>query len=211
MNEYFYEIVLHLTFPRSKMTSITYLFTMILSKQKTSLFFRLSISVTVFGALFKFISWPLIIVGAIGMVFFHTVQVLQKQNRGPLDYSRHLLIISFSCNYIFSILDLSYSPVFTLLTQVTLVVFLVLYLKEMVFPILEKAQNNALQLNFSTENLSYLLADLAIIYIVIASLFKILHWEFGIINGNVLLVIGLCSALISILASPKDFRKQETS
>ncbi len=184
---------------------------MAISKQKTSLFFRLSISVTVLGALSNFISWPLIILGATGMVIFHSIQFYQKQDRVPLDYSRHLLIVAFSCNYIFSFLHLPYDYVLTLLTKATLIVFLLLYSKEMISLLLENAQNGLLLQKLGTENLSSILADLATVYIVIASLFKILHWEFGIINANVLLVIGLFTAVISILASSKDFGKQETS
>ncbi len=180
---------------------------MTISKQKTSLFFRLSISITVFGALFKFMSWPLIILGATGMVVFHTLQFFQKQDRLALDYSRHLLIVSFLCNYLFSIFHLPYGDVLTLLTKAALIAFLVLYIKEIVYSKQENTLDNILLPNFNTENLSYILADLATVYIVIASLFKILHWEFGIINANVLLVIGLFTALISILAGSKSVGK----
>ncbi len=179
------------------------IFPLTISKQKTSLFFRLSISITVFGALFKFISWHLIILGAVGMVIFHTIQFFQKQHRSPLDYSRLLLIVSFSSNYILSIFQVPYGHVLTLLTKAALIAFLMLYIKKIVFSYQENTENNFLLPNFCRENLSYLLADLATVYIVIASLFKILHWEFGIINGNFLLVIGLLSALVSILASKK--------
>ncbi len=176
---------------------------MTISKQKTSLFFRLSISVTVFGALFNFISWPLIMLGALGMVIFHTIQFFQKQQKLPLDYSRQLLIVAFSSNYIFNILHLPFGHVLTLLTKVALITFLLLYIKGIIASFLENSQNNLLLQNFGTEKLAYILADLATVYIVIASLFKILHWEFGIINANFLLIIGLLSALISILASSK--------
>lgn len=179
---------------------------MTISKQKTALFFRLSISVTVFGALFKFIPWSLIILGAIGMVIFHSIQFFQKQGRSPLDYARQLLIVSFSSNYIISILHLPYGHVLTILTKTILIAFLLLYIKKILVSYKKNTQNNLLLQNIGTENLSYILADLAIVYIVIASLFKILHWEFGIINGNFLLVIGLFSALISILASSKIVR-----
>ena len=179
---------------------------MTISKQKTSLFFRLSISATVFGALFKFISWPLIMLGAAGMVIFHTIQFFQKQQRSLLDYSRQVLIVIFSANYIFSILLLPYGHMLTFLTKAALIAFLLLYIKEIITTYLENSQNSLLLQNLGTENLSYILADLATVYIVIASLFKILHWEFGILNANVLLVIGLFSALISILASAKSVK-----
>ncbi len=179
---------------------------MVLSKQKTSLFFRLSISVTVLGALFKFNSWPLIILGATGMVVFHTLQFFQKQKRSPLDYSRQLLIIAFSGNYVFSIFNLPNAYMLSFLTKVALITFLLLYVKKILSSYQENTQNGLLLQNIDTENLSYILADLATVYIVIASLFRILHWEFGIINTNVLLVIGLFSALVSILTSSKNIR-----
>lgn len=176
---------------------------MTISKQKTALFFRLSISVTVFGALFQFIPWTLIILGAIGMVVFHSIQFFQKQDKSPLDYARHLLIVAFSSNYIISLLHLPFGHILTILTKTALVAFLLLYIKKIISGLQENGQNGLLVQNIDTENLSYILADLAIVYIVVASLFKILHWEFGIINANVLLVIGLFTALISILAGSK--------
>jgi hypothetical protein len=176
---------------------------MALSNQKTSLFFRLSISVTVFGALFNFIPWSLIILGAVGMVIFHSIQFFRKQDRIPLDYARHLLIVSFSCNFIISILDLPFGYALTVLTKTALIIFLLLYIKNILSSFIENTQNDFLLPNISRENLSFILADLAIVYIVIASLFKILHWEFGLLNADVLLVVGLLSALISILASSK--------
>ena len=181
---------------------------MSISQQKTSLFFRLSISVTVFSALFKFMPSSLIILGAAGMVIFLGMQLYQKEQRVPLDYIRLLLIVSFSLNYGVNLLGLPYGFVFALITKLALVMFLVLYIKNMLSSYQEIAQNDNFPLSdFSRESLSYILADLATVYIVIASLFKILHWDFGILNGNVLLVIGLFSALISVLTSSRELGK----
>ena len=180
---------------------------MIISKKKTSLFFRLSISVTVFGALFTAMSWPLILLGASGMVIFHTLQFFQKQRRVPLDYARHLLIVAFSFNFVFSNLLLPHGQVLTLLTQGALIAFLLLYIHKIIDTLKENSQTLLSLQNLGTENLSYILADLATVYIVIASLFKILNWEFGIINTNVLMVIGLVTALVSILSSQKSLGK----
>jgi len=176
-----------------------------ISKHQTALCFRLSISITVFGALFNFISWPLIIIGAVGMVVFHGIQFFQKQHRSPLDYSRHLLIVTFLANYLFTIFDLPFGYVATSLTKVALIAFLALYVKEIIGSLKENDINNLIP-NLNTEKLSLILADLATVYIVIASLFKILNLEFGIINSNLLLVIGLFTALISILAGSKPAR-----
>ena len=167
----------------------------------------LSISITVFGALIKYNSWPLIVLGAIGMVVFHSIQFFQKEQRTPLDYARHLLIVAFSCNYVVSMLQFEYAHLLTLLTKATLIAFLVLYIKKIILSYKENTQNGFLQPNLTRENLSFILADLAIVYIVMASLFTILHWEFGILNANVLLVIGLFSAVVSILSSSKALGK----
>ncbi len=181
---------------------------MSISKQKTSLFFRLSISVTVFSALFKFMPSSLIILGAIGMVIFICIQFYQKEQRAPLDYARLLLILSFSCNYAFNLFSLPYGNISMLVTKLALVAFLILYIKKIITSFQGITQNNNLLLtSVGRENLSYILADLATVYIVIASLFIILHWEIGILNGNLLLVIGLLSALISLLAGSKQLGK----
>lgn len=176
------------------------------SKQITSLVFRVSISITVFGALFQFISTPFIILGAAGMVISHSIQFLSKKSHSPLNYSRYLLIVSFSCSYVFSFIQFAYSHLFTVMTKVALIVFLLLYIKQVIGMYHQSAQNNLLLQNAGTEKLSYILADLAIVYVAIASLFKILHWEIGILNANVLLVIGLFTALVSILAGSKIAR-----
>ncbi len=176
------------------------------SNQITALVFRISISITVFGALFNFISWPFVILGAAGMVISHSIQFLSKKNHSFLNYSRYVLIVSFSCCYVFSFIPFPYSHLFIMATKVSLVVFLLLYIKQVMNLYHQSAQSGFLLQNLGTEKLSLILADLAIVYVAIASLFKILHWEIGILNANVLLVIGLFTAMISILASSKIAR-----
>ncbi len=180
---------------------------MLISKQKTSLFFRLSISVTVFSALFKIMPSFFIVLGAVGMVIFLSIQLYQKEQIALLDYTRLLLILSFSINYIFSLLDSPYGYLLASITKLALIAFLILYIKKIIETFQDITQNHSFLLSsFGRENLSYLLADLATVYIVIASLFEILHWEMGILNGKVLLGIGLFSALLSILASSRAVR-----
>lgn len=181
---------------------------MSISKQKTALFFRVSISITVFSALFKFMPSALIILGALGMIIFLSLQLYQKEQRSLLDYSRLFLIVAFSSNYALILLSLPYVHVLTLITKLALIAFLLLYIKDIIKSFQNITQNTSMLLSsFSRDDLSYLLADLATVYIVIASLFKILHWEIGILNGNLLLAIGLFSALISIVATSKELGK----
>ena len=181
---------------------------MALSDQKTSLFFRLSISVTVFGALFKFMPAFLIILGALGMVVFLGIQLFQKEKRTLLDYARLLLIVAFSSNYTFILFASPLAQSLTLITKLSLILFLLLYVKNIIVSFQDITQNPTLLLSgFAREDLSFILADMATVYIVMASLFKILHWEIGILNANLLLVIGLFTAVISILASSKELSK----
>jgi len=197
--------VLEIILCRYGLTYYANLFPMSISKQKTSLLFRLSISVTVFSALFTFMPSSLVILGALGMVIFISIQLYQKEQRAPLDYARFFLILSFSSNYAFNLFSLPYGNISVLVTKLALVAFLILYLKKIITSFQGITQNNNLLLtSIGRENLSYILADLATVYIVIASLFIILKWEIGILNGNLLLVIGLLSALISLLAGSKE-------
>ena len=180
---------------------------MSISKEKTALFFRLSISVTVFSALFKFMPTYLLIAGAIGMVVSLSIQLYQKEQRIALDYARLLLIVAFSSNYVFNLFGWPYEHVLTSITKLALAAFLLLYLKKIVSSFQDITQNNNLVFtSIGKENLSFILADLATVYIVIASLFIILHWEIGFLNGNLLLIVGLFSALISLLTSSKALR-----
>ncbi len=177
---------------------------MFLSKEKTDLCFRLSISVTVFGALFKIVPSFLTLLGVIGMVVFLGIQLYQKNERTALDYSRMLLIICFAGNYLSPFFGWTTTHLFTIATKLSLIAFLILYLKKIIAPLLEMGQNRHLLFSgFGREELSYILADMATVYIVIASLFTILGWELGILNGSSLLIVGLFAAVLSIVASPR--------
>jgi len=151
-------------------------------------------------------SWPLILLGALGMVIFHSMELFRKQNKSPLDYSRQFLIIAFLGTSLSGVFQIQYAETLSILTKTALIVFLVVYIKEIVSSLHGNSDSNNLVAYFSTEKLSLLLADLATVYIVIASLFKILNWEFGIITSNLLLVIGLFTAVISILAGSRSIK-----
>ena len=174
------------------------------SEQKTSLFFRLSISVTVFSTFFSFIPSSLIIAGTVGMVIFLSIQLYQKKQRIPLDYARLLLVVSFASNFAFGIFESALGNLSIVTTKLALIGFLFLYIKKTIPAFQDLMQKNSLLLSsLGREQLSFILAEFAIVYIVVASLFIQLHWEIGILNGNLLLIMGLFSALTSILASSK--------
>lgn len=145
--------------------------------------------------------------GAAGMILFHSLQLFQKEKKQALDYARHALIVIFSFNYVFNVLALPFSNVLMAATRVTLVVFMIMYIVKIIGSLQQNSESSLSLSDLGTENLSYLLADIATVYIVVASLFKILHWQFGIINANFLFAIGLFTAVISILTSPKGLKR----
>ena len=52
--------------------------------------------------------------------------------------------------------------------------------------------------NLRRNKLSHVLYILAGIGIIVGAFFKILHWEFGFMNGGILLIFGLCCAILSV-------------
>lgn len=178
-----------------------------ISDQQISLFFKLSISITVFSALFAFVPPFLTIFGVVGMIAFLGIQLYRKKQKVALDYARLLLIASFSGHCAVAFFNGPYAHITTLLMKLALMVFLLLYIRKIISSLQELTQSGTLLSDgLGGDSISYLLADIAAVYIVVAALFKILHWEIGILNSNLLLVIGFCSALVSILTSSRSIR-----
>ncbi len=181
-----------------------------ISNQRIRFFLRMSISVTILGALFKVLHWagaPILFVGGcIGIVVFYSTQFYRKKPKRLLDYSKFFLLLSFLFHYTFRVLHLKYGHVFTILTQLALLVFLILYVHDVLFSEHDHSENNASQLlrRPGRKAISYLLNGLATMGIIIGALLKILHWEFNFVNGNLLLCIGLLAAATSVIMGSTD-------
>ncbi len=183
---------------------------MIISRLQTRLYLRLSIAVAILGILFKLMHWPypwiLLVSGTLGISIFYSLRFSVKHPKTLLDYSKLFLLIAFLFHYIFRVFHLAYGYVFTTLTQFAFVLFLILYVRDVLFL---KEYNDDDHPNESSKNsfqkgLSYLLYGTAAIGIIIGAQFKILHWEFGFITGNVLLTIGLLAAAVAVVLGLKD-------
>ena len=173
-----------------------------ISKQKAQLFFKLSVAMVLIGALFKIMHWPyswlILSAGVCSLITFYAVKFSKKEPKTILDYSKLFLITSFSIHYIFNVFHLAYGHIFTYIIQASLIAYVILYDKDVLFSDSDEYQ----ELESSKpikNNLNNLFYGLAIICIIIGALFKILHWEFGYINGNLLLIVGLLIAIISLL------------
>lgn len=176
-----------------------------ISKQKIHLGLRLSIALALLGILFKIMHWPfpgvILFVGVTGIVIFYSIQFSQKQSKTLLDYSKLALLISFLIYYLLQVLHLPYSYFFRIATQISLAVFIIFYLRHVLF--LKGSEDENLSKNAKKRSLqkklSYLLYGIAAVGIIIGSQFKILHWEFKFISGDILLTIGLIAATAGVL------------
>ncbi|MEM9647155.1 MAG: hypothetical protein AAF969_01655 [Bacteroidota bacterium] len=178
-----------------------------LSKQQTHFFLRLSISIAILGILFKILHWPfapsLLAVGIVGIGFFYAIRFYQKRNKELMDYSKLVLVITFLLHYSFRIFHLAYGIIFTYAFQFSVLIFLILYFKDVFFSREESSSESMGKTGSKTKiTLTYFLYALAGIGIIVGSTVKILHWQFGIVNGDFILSVGLISAAISVFISP---------
>ncbi len=182
---------------------------MAISKQKVKLFLSLSIAIAIFGILFKIMHWPfamvLLLCGCAGIALSYALRFYNKQPKRLLDYTKLLLLIFFLFHYTFKIFHWSYGSIFTRLTQIFLVISVLLYIRDVFF--IEPNQENIdppEKMKRKNETLSYFLYGIAAFGIIVGAQFKILHWEFNFINGNVLLAIGLLAVIASLFISTND-------
>lgn len=174
-----------------------------ISKQKVRLFLRLSISTILIGVLFKVLHLQytnvLFGIGTLGVMIFYSLQFHQKKQKSVLDYSKLFLLIAFSFHYIFRVLHWSYGYVFTFIFRGALVLIVVSYFYDVLFDKSDAIPNDTLTTQSIRRNkLSHLLYVLTGIGITVGAFFKILHWQFGFINGEILLIFGLCCAILSV-------------
>lgn len=174
-----------------------------ISKQKVRLFLRLSISIILIGVLFKVLHLQytnvLLGIGALGVIIFYSLQFHQKKQKSVLDYSKLFLLVAFLFHYIFCLLHWSYGYIFTFIFRGALVLIVVSYFYDILFDKSDAIPNDTLTTQSIRRNkLSHLLYVLAAIGIIAGAFSKILHWEFGHINGGILLIFGLCCAILSV-------------
>jgi len=170
---------------------------MAISTSQIRICLRLSIAIAILGILFKVMHWPygwaVHITGILGIAIFYTLRVVQKPPRTFLDYSRLALLIFFLLHYAFRVYHLPYG-------------FIFLYIRDVLFirKDFEEDEHGKNVISSRKTAIAYLLYSIAAFGIVTGVLFKILHWEFGLVNGGVLLTTGLLAATISVFI---DLRK----
>ena len=177
---------------------------MFISKQKVRLFLRLSMSVTLIGILFKILHYAfaaeLLVIGVIGIVIFYGISFYQKQQKTLLDYAKVFLLISFLAHYLFRILHLQFGYVFTYIFQGALILFIIAYVMDILLDVdSANDENNGAEPNTKRSKITNLLYTLTGICVISGAFLKIMHWQFGFINGTILLITGLLMAVISLV------------
>ena len=174
-----------------------------ISKQKTNLFLRSSIALALVAVLFKIMHWQyseaLLIIAVSGIALFYSIWFSLKTPKQWLDYAKLFLLISFLFQYLFGVLHLNYASIFSYIFKIALVVFIIVYLKDQFFSLNDTSKPVGKRPAQKKKFYSIILNTIAILCIVVGAQFKILHWEFGLINGNILLSVGLVAAAISIV------------
>lgn len=174
-----------------------------ITKQKTILFLKLSFALAFIGALFKIMHWQysefILITAVGGILVFYSIWFYKKANKRWLDYGKLFLAISFIFHYLFRVLHLNYSYIFTNIFRIALVLFIITYVKYVFFP--EDVSSELEEKNPTSKKKIYsiILNSIAVVCIILGAQFKILHWEFGFLNGNILLSVGLAAVTISLL------------
>jgi hypothetical protein len=178
-----------------------------ISKQKTNLFLRLSIALALVAVLFKIMHWQysevLLIIAVSSIAIFYLIRFSLKTPKQWLDYAKLLLLISFLFQYLFGVLHFNYGSIFSYIFKIALVVFIIAYLKDQFFSQDDTSKSVGKRPVSKKKFYSIILNTIAVLSIIIGAQFKILHWEFGLINGNILLSVGLVAAAISIITGFK--------
>lgn len=181
-----------------------------LSKQKVHLFLRLSVALAILGILCKIMHWPyagtLLLSGILGIGVFYSMRFAQKPSKTLLDGAKLFLLLAFLTHYVVRVFHLSYGHWFTTIAQVAFVLFLILYVREVLFIDTheEHTRSPKSKKRAISKGLSYPLYGTAALGIIPGAQFKILYWEFGWITGNILLIVGLLAAAESVLIGLKD-------
>tara|TARA_R110002051_G_scaffold153510_5_gene225957 strand:- start:37913 stop:38578 length:666 start_codon:yes stop_codon:yes gene_type:complete len=175
----------------------------LITKQKSNLFLRLSIALALIAVLFKMMHWPfaeiILIIAAVGISLFYSIWFYLKTNKTWLDYAKLFLLISFLLHYLFRVLHLNYGYIFSYIFRVALVLFIIAYIKDTFFSNEDSSQLTESQPNLKRKIFSIIINTIAVLCIIIGAQLKILHWEFGFINGNILLAVGFVAASLSII------------
>ena len=174
-----------------------------ITKEKSNRFLSLSIALALIAILFKIMHWPyaeiLLVTAVGGIAIFFIIGFYQKPIKNWLDYAKLFLLISFLLHYLFRVLHLNYGYIFSYIFRMVLIFFIVAYIKDVFFSNDNSSKLEEQPPTSKKKIINIVLYSTAVICIIIGAQFKILHWQFGFLNGNLLLTVGLIATALSII------------
>ncbi len=154
---------------------------------------RIAVAILLLGMLARIIQWPhakiVVIVGFASIVLLYAFRFWKKTEKQFLDYVKLILIVFWTINGIFRMLDFPYTLFFQIVTAASFIIWFIMEGTAYFMDEDRRSKNSALQIWW---NIAMVLGTLSIIT---GGLMKILHWEFA----NVLLVLGIVIVALYIL------------
>lgn len=154
---------------------------------------RIAVAILLLGMLARIVQWPhakiIVITGFASIVLLYTIRFWKKTEKKFLDYVKLVLIVFWTINGIFRMLDFPYTLFFQIVTGICFITWFIMEGTAYFMDEDRRSKNSSLQIWW---NIAMVLGTLSII---IGGLMKILHWEFA----NVLLVAGILIVGLYIL------------
>ncbi len=154
---------------------------------------RIAVAVLLLGMLARIVQWPyakvIVITGFVSIVLFYCLRFWKKSEKQFLDYVKLILVVFWSTNGVFRMLDLPYTLLFQIVTGISFIVWFIMEGTAYFMDEDRHTKNSPLQIWW---NIAMVFGTLSII---MGGLMKVLHWQFA----NVLLVSGIVIVALYIL------------
>lgn len=163
---------------------------------------QISIAILILGVLFRLQHWfytlPLTLLGAFGIAAFTIGLFIIKKSKGLRDYARTIVATTYVVNVAFRLMHWPFADVVQWIFYAAAAFWLI--------------EEGLVYMGFSGSGgpkskrdiLASILAVFAAIMVIVGALFKLQHWPYG----NVMLIIGLASAVIWLALESAIFRNK---
>ncbi len=138
----------------------------------------LSISVLIFGMLFKIMHWSynteIISISFLSIIVLYFSRYLHKKERRFFDHVKLFFVVSWSVSGIFIILHLPFSGMLKIISSIAFILLAVVYFNDNKIDVADtKTKKSRVDILFS------ILFVIASVGVVTGAVFKIMHWPFS--------------------------------
>jgi len=154
---------------------------------------RISVALLLFGMMARIMEWPfaaqVVIAGFFAIGILYSIRFWKKQTKLFIDYVKLVLIVFWTANGLFRMMDFEYTLVFQVITGVAFVTWFIMEGTAYFMDEDRRSKNSPLQIWW---NIAMVMGTLSIIA---GSLMKILQWEYA----SPLLSLGIIVVAMYIL------------